>query len=350
MKRILALTLVVLMALTVFVACNGGTPAETTGSNTEVEVANAKFGMGVYAYYGDVTSADGEANGSGEVVATVAAVLVDADGKIVKCDIDCADLTVGYTAAGAAVVADEFKTKTELGENYGMAAYGTDLNGDGVVKEWFEQIDIFENAIVGKTIDEAKALVVNGYQAVEDVQTAGCTMGVGDYIKAVEKAYANATESAASATDTLKVGVVTSASMANASADAAGNVELEISVAAVATADGKVTACATDVAVATFTFDVAGVATTDTAAEIVTKLEKGESYGMAAYGTDLNGDGVVKEWFEQAAAFNTACIGKSADEISALVVNGYQAVEEIQTAGCTMGVGDIAAALVKAAK
>lgn len=339
MKKILALSLAVLMALTVFVACD-----------SEKEAAKVNFGMGVYAYYGDVTSAEGETNGSGEVIATVAAVLVDADGKIVKCDIDCADLTVGYTSAGAAVVADEFKTKAELGENYGMTTYGTDANGDGVVKEWFEQIDIFENAIVGKTIDEAKALVVNGYQAVEEVQTAGCTMGVGDYIKAVEKAYANATASEATANDTLKVGVVTSTSMTNASADAAGNAELEITVAATATADGKVTACATDVAVATFTFDVAGVATTDTAAEIVTKLEKGENYGMTAYGTDANGDGVVKEWFEQAAAFNAACIGKSADEISALVVNGYQAVEEIQTAGCTMGVGDIAAALVKAAK
>ncbi len=350
MKKILSVALVVLMVLTTFVACNGGTPAETTGANNNEEIANVKFGMGVHTVYGDVTDADGETNGSGEVIATVAAVLVDADGKIVKCDIDCADLTVEYTSAGVAVVADEFKTKYELGTNYNMAAYGTDLNGDGVVKEWFEQIDIFENAIVGKTIDEAKALVVNGYQAVEDVQTAGCTMGVGDYINAVEKAYTNATESGASATDALKVGVKVSADVADATAEADGTVELEISVAAAATAEGKVTACATDCVAAHFSFDATGKATTDTAAEFATKLEKGDNYGMAAYGTDLNGDGKVLEWYAQAAAFNAACLGKTADEIAALVVNGYQAVEDIQTAGCTMAVADIAAALVKAAQ
>ena len=350
MKKILALALVVLMALSTLTACNNGTPVETTGANTEVEVQNVKLGLGVYAYYGDTTSADGETNGSAEVVATVAAVLVDADGKIVKCDIDCADLTVGYTSAGEAVVAEEFLTKYELGNNYSMAVYGSDNNGDGIIKEWFEQIDIFEEAIVGKTIDEAKALVVNGYQAVEDVQTAGCTMGVGDYIKAVEKAYNNATESAANATDTLKVAVVTSSSATTASADAEGSAELDLSVAAVATADGKATACASDVLVVGFSFDTKGTATTDTAAELATKGEKGDNYGMAAYGTDNNGDGVVLEWYAQAAAFNAACLGKNADEIAALVVNGYQAVEDVQTAGCTMGVGDLAAAIVKAAK
>jgi len=339
MKKFLSVALIVLMVLTTFVACNGGD-----------KTSPVKFGLGVYTVYGDVTNADGETNGSGEVIATVAAVLVDADGKIVKCDIDCADLSVGYTSAGVAVVADEFKTKYELGTNYGMTAYGTDLNGDGVVKEWFEQIDIFENAIAGKTLDEAKALVVNGYQAVEDVQTAGCTMGVGDYIKAVEKAYANATESAATSADALKVGVKVSADTADATAEADGTIEVEISVAAAATNEGKVTACATDVVAASFSFDATGKATTDIAAGFATKLELGANYGMAAYGTDLNGDGVVKEWFEQAAAFNAACLGKNADEIAALVVNGYQAVEEIQTAGCTMGVGDIAAAIVKAAK
>ncbi|MBQ4150705.1 MAG: hypothetical protein IJC81_02745 [Clostridia bacterium] len=364
MKKIISLTLVVLMALCAFVACGtedtATTAAQVSGNATEpgateptidepvVETLN--FGMGTYTVFGEVKNADGEANGSGEVTATVAAVLVDKDGKIVKCDIDCVDISVAYTSAGVADVADEFATKAELGTAYGMAAYGTDLNNDGKVLEWNEQIDIFEEKIVGKTIDEAKALVVNGYQAVEEVQTAGCTMGVGDYIKAVEKAVANATESAASATDTLKVSVVTAVDAKDATADTAGAIELEINMAAAAVADGKVTATAVDVAAANFTFDVNGVATTDATTEIVTKLELGTAYGMAAYGTDLNNDGKVLEWNEQAAVFTAACLGKTADEIAALVVNGYQAVEEVQTAGCTMGVADIAAAIVKAAK
>ncbi len=355
MKKIISMILVVLMALCAFTAC--GDVAETTGSvvttdsvsgGEEATVVN--FGMGVYTTYGEVTNADGESNGKGEVTATVAAVLIDENGKILKCDIDCADISVGYTSAGVATVADEFKTKAELGTAYGMAAYGNDLNGDGKVLEWNEQIDIFENAIVGKTLDEAKALVVNGYQAVEDVQTAGCTMGVGDYIKAVEKAVLNAAACEASATDSVKVSVATAVDAKDATAEANGTIELEINAAGVAVADGKVTACEVDVAAVSFAFDANGASATDTSAEIVTKLEKGDAYGMAAYGNDLNGDGKVLEWYAQADAFNAACLGKTADEIAALVVNGYQAVEEIQTAGCTMGVADIAAAIVKAAK
>ena len=197
MKKIISLALVVLMALAAFTACGDTTVAETTVADTVVdttavtevvEAATVKFGMGVYAAYGDNTSAEGDTNGNGEVAVTIAAVLVDENGKIVKCDIDTADLSVAYTSAGVAVVADEFKTKAELGTAYGMSAYGTDLNGDGKVLEWNEQIDVFENAIAGKTLDEAKALVVNGYQAVEEVQTAGCTMGVAGIASALVKA------------------------------------------------------------------------------------------------------------------------------------------------------------------
>ena len=68
---------------------------------------------------------------------------------------------------------------------------------------------------------------------------------------------------------------------------------------------------------------------------------------MAAYGTDLNGDGVVKEWNEQAAAFDAACVGKTAVEIEALVgADGY-GVADLQTAGCTMAVSGFAKAAAR---
>lgn len=335
MKKILSIALVVLMALTVFSAC---------GSEKTVD-----FGMGVYTYYGTASSAEGDTNGKGEVVATVAAVLVDADGKIVKCDIDSVDISVAYTSAGACVVDGEFKTKYELGADYGMAAYGGDNNGDGVVKEWFEQIDAFEGVVVGKTIDEVKALAAGGYYGTEEVQNAGCTIGITDYVKAVEKAVANASASGATASNNLKVSAVTAVTADDATAEADGAIELEITVSAVSTNGAKVTHCATDVAAAKITFDAKGVATTNTTADIVTKLEKGADYGMTAYGTDLNGDGKVLEWYEQAAAFNAACVGKTADEISALVVDGY-GTEDVQNAGCTMGIADMVKAVVKAAK
>ena len=57
---------------------------------------------------------------------------------------------------------------------------------------------------------------------------------------------------------------------------------------------------------------------------------------MSAYGTDLNGDGTVKEWFEQAAAFDAACIGKTAAEIASLMADNNYGVADLQSAGCTI--------------
>ncbi len=334
MKRVLCAVLAILMLVSL--ASCGEKPAATL-----------KFGFGVEAAYGKVTSADGDTNGSGEINATGAAVLLDAEGKIVKAVIDTAQSTVAYTAEGKAVANTEFKTKGEKGADYGMAAYGKDLNGDGVVKEWNEQIAIFASAVEGKTIDEVKAMVVNGYANTE-VQTAGCTMAVADYVKALEKAVANAADSAATAADTLKLGVVTTEDVTDATEEKAGSAEINSNFTAAVVKDGKVVVSATDVMQVTFTFDTTGSATTDTAATLVSKKDKGADYGMAAYGKDLNGDGVVKEWNEQAAAFDAALVGKTATEIAALAVNGY-GVESVQTAGCTMAISDMVAAAVKAA-
>lgn len=335
MKKFLSILLAALTLLTV-IAMTGCGAAKTL-----------KFGMGVYTYYAEGANADGETNGKGEAVTTVAAVLVDADGKIVKCVIDTADNKVEWTSDGKAVAAGEFKTKYELGANYGMAAYGADVNGDGVVLEWFEQIDAFCKTVEGKTIDEVKAMVVNGYQGNDEVMAAGCTIGIADYVKALEKAVANVADSNATANDTLKLGVVSSFKGSDATEEAQGAAEVDVTVVAAAVANGKVSAMATDAVQTKCTFDAAGAATY-AAGEITTKNELGTNYGMSAYGADLNGDGVVKEWNEQAAAFSAECVGKTASEISALVVDGY-GVESLQTAGCTVGISDMVKAAVKAA-
>lgn len=336
MKKIFSIILALVMTAVLFAGC--GASAEPV-----------KLGLGVYSYYEAGSDADGETNGEGEAVTTVAAVLVDADGKIVECVIDTAANSAAWTSTGEAAVASEFKTKYELGTNYGMAAYGSDNNGDGKVLEWYEQIDALCSVIEGKTIDEVKALVVNGYAGTEEVMTAGCTMGIADYIKAVEKAVANAADSAATANDTLSLGVVTACDASNATEEAEGKVEFDVTVVAAAVdANGKVSAMVTDAVQNDLTFSTAGVATYDAAAEIKTKLELGTAYNMAAYGADLNGDGKVLEWNEQAAAFDAACVGKTANEISALVVNGY-GVESLQTAGCTIAITDMVKAAVKAA-
>ena len=67
------------------------------------------------------------------VDATVAAVVLDANGKIVLCRIDVAQNKMDVTG-GAVDTAKTFETKMELGSRYGMAGI-IDNNGDGVMKE-----------------------------------------------------------------------------------------------------------------------------------------------------------------------------------------------------------------------
>ena len=93
---------------------------------------------------------------------------------------------------------------------------------------------------------------------------------------------------------------------------------------------------------------MAGVSTLDTSVALQTKDEKGTAYNMSAYGSDLNGDGIVKEWNEQSDVFDAALAGLDAAGIAALAVNGY-GVESLQTAGCTVGITDLVKAAVKAA-
>lgn len=338
MKKILSIVLVLVMTAVLFAGCGS-------------EGVPVKFGLGVYAYTEEGTNADGETDGEGEIVVTAAAVMVDANGVIVDCVIDTVAYTAHWTAAGDDITHEfdeDIKTKYELGTNYGMSAYGNDVNGDGKVLEWNEQIDAFRSVVKDKTIDEVKALVVNGYQGNEEVMNAGCTMGIADYVKALEKAVANAKDCDSLAIDTLNLAIVSADDGKGATEEADGNVELEVTIVGSAVdADGKVSAMVTDAVQGAVSFTLTGEATYS-AGELKSKLELGTAYNMAAYGTDLNGDGKVLEWNEQAAAFDAECLGKTASEISALVVDGY-GVESLQTAGCTIGISDLVKAAVKAA-
>lgn len=341
MKKFLSIAIAIIMVAGVLflVGCDKG--AEEPKDDTATAL---KFGMGVVASYGDVKDASDEGNGQGELIADIAAVTIDADGKIVKCVLDCADSTGEFTAEGTAVAAGEFKTKYELGDAYNMVAYG------GAKAEWYAQADAFAALVAGKTIDEVKALVAEGDKGTDEVINAGCTIMIADFVNAIEAAVKNATDSEATADSTLKLGVITSQTNKDASEEADGEIEFATTVVATALdADGKVVAASTDVALATFTFDLKGVSTTDTTATIVTKKAAGTDYGMAAYGSDLNGDGVVKEWNEQGAAFDAALVGKTATEIGALAVDTGYGSADLQTAGCTIHIGDMVKAAVKAA-
>jgi hypothetical protein len=185
--------------------------------------------------------------------------------------------------------------------------------------------------VIGKTLDEVKALVVDGYKGNDDVVKAGCTIGISDFVGAVEKAYNAAAESKATAKDVVKVAASTELTCADATEDKDGSTKVSTTVfAAAVDANGKVTAASSDCVEVTFTFTTAGVSTFDATKPVSSKKEQGANYGMVAYA------GAAKEWFEQAAAFDAACIGKTASEISGLMGDDGKGVADLQSAGCTI--------------
>ena len=324
MKRSLSLVLCLVLAISaLLVGCAG-------------KEKTLKFGTGVYVSAPATTDATADKEGTGTVDVTVAAVTVDADGKIVSCALDTASNTVRFDATGKAIANAAFKTKYELGKDYNMVAYG------GSKKEWFEQADAFEAVVVGKTFDEVKALVAKENKGTDEVINAGCTIMIHEFVGAIEKAYKAAVESTVTANDTLKVTAATEQTCTDVTADKDGSNKVSTTVfAAAVDAEGKVVAGNSDCVEVTFTFDAKGASTFDATKAVLTKKEQGTNYGMVAYG------GAKKEWYEQAAAFDANCIGKTGKEIAGLIGEDGKGVAAVQEAGCTIYVSGFVKAASK---
>lgn len=96
----------------------------------------------------------------------------------------------------------------------------------------------------------------------------------------------------------------------DAVADADGKAKYDITIAAVTVDDnGVIRACTIDSVPATVSFDENGIITSDITADIPTKNEMGESYGMVAWG------GAIAEWDEQVAAVAAYAVGKTVEEL-----------------------------------
>ena len=323
MKKSLAIVLCLVMAISAMLVSCGGDKAPASSDNAAD--ATLKFGSAVFVSTPATTDATADKEGTGKIDVTVAAVTVDADGKIVACDLDTASNTVKFTADGKAVANDSFKTKYEQGKDYNMVTYG------GAKKEWFEQADAFEKLVAGKTLAEVKALVAAENKGNDEVVKAGCTIMIHEFVGAIEKAMNAAKDSKVTAKDTLKVTVATEQTCADATADKDGSNKVAVTVFGAAVgADGKVVAAASDCVEVTFSFDTKGKSTLDTAKAVKSKKEQGKDYGMVAYAQ------AEKEWFEQAAAFDAACVGKTGKEIAGLVGEDGKGVKDLQSAGCTI--------------
>lgn len=317
MKKILAVGLAGVLAVG-FAACSNGATDEPAKTD---EAATAKTG---YAIYSEIK--DDEYNKSEtalEIDSVCVAVLVDAEGKLIDVKIDEAQTKPDLTKDNGDVA--DLRTKLQKQGDYGMKG------ASPIGKEWFEQVDAFQAWAKGKTAEEIKAGIgEDGYPVDADLK-AGCTIYSGGFTSVVAKAMEDAKDLGAKATDTLGLSVTTQKYYESNET----NLQYDSDYAIVTLdAEGKVTSCIIDASQAKCSI-----------ADGKFTVEKGAYKSKKELGADYNMKGaspIGKEWFEQAAHFESWCVGKTAEEIKACVGEDMKPSDADLKAGCTITIVSIA--------
>ena len=135
------------------------------------------------------------------------------------------------------------------------------------------------------------------------------------------------------------LGVVTTLTNTAATAEKDGSVSSYTFMCALSLdAEGKIESVTFDALQTKGTFNTAGELTCEEFTEPQTKIELGDGYGMR------KASPIGKEWFEQMAAFEAWCVGKTVEEVVA------GAADDVDLkAGCTVGIDSPLVALQKAA-
>ena len=331
-------------------AAHENTPVETQPAPMETEAPEApelsegalKTGLFISTSIRDSKSAAAEEAGEAKYDVTIVAVLVDDEGIIHDCIIDGIAASVNFDAAGAITtdLSQAPATKNELGENYGMVAWG------GAVAEWDAQAAAVAAACVGKHYGELQGVVVSetGYAPEGTDLATSATIYIGGYVKAVELAAATAQHLGAQTGDTLKLAVNTSiGSSVSATEEKEGTAQLDADAAVVTLNGDVISSCVIDSVQAKVNFDLTGTVTTDVNTAPSTKNQLGEQYGMVAWG------GAIAEWNVQAASFASYVTGKTAAEVAGIAVNeGTKPTEADLATSVTIAIGGFQALIAKA--
>lgn len=319
-------------------------PAEETAAAEAPEGEGAlKTGLYISAGIGDSKSAAAEENGEGKYDVTMVAVLVDEEGVIRDCIIDGIAASVKFDNKGVLVtdLTAAPQTKNELGEAYGMVAYG------GAVAEWDQQAAALASYAVGKTVEELKtgAIDETGKAPVGSDLASSATIYLGGYVAAIEKAVANAEHLGAQTGDQLKLASVNAIDSSVSAGEKDGTAQLDATVTALTMNGETITSCTIDSVQAKVSFDGNGTITTDLTAPVLTKNALGEDYGMVAWG------GAIAEWDAQAASFASYVTGKTAAEVSGIAVDESTHPTDADLASSvTIAIGGFQALISKAAK
>ena len=290
MKKIIALVLVLTLSLFAFAACGGKDKGDNTPAEKTYYLSLAVEGAGDASL----------SYGTYEVAPHVAAVVTDADGKIVAVRFDCAQTKFQFNEDGSLIAIDRVTTKVELKEAYGEMPAGT----------WYVQAQAFENFVVGMTKADIEALDVNA--------VTGCTMkGTNPVFKAlILEALAYERQVEFKTSETVTLGVAIDANLA-ATEDGA---QFNANYGAVAFAGDKVAAAILDETQTTLAITDGEVSVTTFKG---TKNEQGEAYGQMPAGT----------WYVQAQGYCTTAVGKTLADLANL--DGTK-TDALIAAGCTM--------------
>lgn len=330
MKRILAISLALLAAAAFIFGAVLIYKSIETGKDATVEY---QLGMGT------VASASAKGSDSAKSTVTTAAVITDADGKIVSCVLDCGDFSISYDDAKAGT-SGAYLTKNELGDSYNMVTYG------GAIAEWYKQAESFCEYVKGLDLEAVKALKLDDSTKATDADLlAGCTIAIGDFKEALVKALEDkgAVKFESDKAPELSFAMMNADTLGAEGEDGTVSVKMTTSLFAAATLEGKVLAAVTDVADAELAYGKDGkVAKSEFKG---TKRELGDDYNMVTYG------GAKHEWYVQAENFCKFIVGKTASEVASIKMDDAGKAQDADlVAGCTIAIGDLIKVAEKALK
>ena len=257
------------------------------------------------------------------------AVTVDEGGVIRRCVIDGVSTAMPFDTTGTVTgdITAPVRSKNELGEDYGMKAYG------GARYEWDVQAAALAAYCVGKRADTLRSGIGSTGYAVDENLAATASIYLGGLVSAVEQAAARARSLGASAEDELRLSVLADHSGSTSATESEpGRVRFNCTAAAVTFSGDTVTSCTIDSVQADVTFDAMGTITGELPAHVKTKNELGEDYGMKAYG------GARYEWYEQVESFCAYVTGKTPEQILEIPVSDGKPTQADLTASVTISI------------
>ena len=279
-------------------------------------------------------AASADADGLAQADTTFVAVLVDGDGVIKDCLIDCVQTKIAVSATGEILTAADtaFDSKIVLDDAYDMR------KASPIGAEWDEQANFLADYVTGKTLDEVKGIAIDdGGKPTDADITTGCTMNIAEILTAVENAVANAKVLGAGVDDTLYMNcnAIVSDSSKAASADGNGNAQADVTVGAYTLdASGVITSCYLDCVQAKIAVTAAGEVASEVGASYDSKLVLDDAYDMR------KASPIGAEWDEQAWFFAEYVTGKTPADVAGIALDeSTHPTDADMTTGCTMAVG-----------